>query len=150
MDAFRSTSFRVVLPQRVSSFLSNFIVCKSWNPCRKLSTTSTSENYSPYAQRVLSLTRDPGRQFLTKGGKKKPKFKPRPLCVGNNDLNTQWRSIYNKHRTWLPGVCEISMTETESWASVSQRFCPLCVCFFFFVCFVLFLFFFLCQRTFNE
>ena len=77
MDAFRSTSFRVGLPQRVSSFLSNFIVCKSWNPCRKLSMTSTSENYSPYAQRVLSLTRfdacavDPGRRFLTEGGEKK-------------------------------------------------------------------------------
>ena len=33
-------------------YLISSIVCKSWNPCRKLSTTRTSENYSPYAQRV--------------------------------------------------------------------------------------------------
>ena len=38
------------------------------------------------------------------------------------DLNTQWRSIYNKHRTWLLGVHEISMMETDLWAFVSQRF----------------------------
>ena len=49
---FRSKSFCVGLPQRVSSFLSNFIVCKSGNPCLKLSTTGTPENYSPYAQQV--------------------------------------------------------------------------------------------------
>lgn len=47
--------------------------------CAVLSTTSTSENYSPYAQRVLSLVRldawvvEPERQFVTERGKKKQK-----------------------------------------------------------------------------
>ena len=83
--------FHVGLLQRVSSFLSHLIVCKSWNPCRKLSTMSTSKNYSPYAQRVLTLTRldacvvEPRRRFVTGRGKKEKKkrnlkFKPRPLC----------------------------------------------------------------------
>ena len=50
-------------------FLSNFIVCKSWNLCRKLSTTNSSENYSPYVQRMLTrldaCAVEPGWRFVT-------------------------------------------------------------------------------------
>ena len=97
-DPFRSITFRMGLLQRVFSFLSNFIACKSWNPCPKLSTTRTSDNYSPYAQWVLRLMELDacavgfGRWFVTERGKKKLKKRRE-----SRNLNPGLTALVTKH-----------------------------------------------------
>lgn len=129
-DSFRS--FRVGLPQTVSSFLSDFIVCKSWNPCSKLSTTSTSGSlwylwdFVLMAQRVLSRAPSHGTwsmRFRTRTAicydwtrkKKKNKIKPRPHCLGNNCNKI---CIFEKG-TYLIFNCRLSANHYKSacaWA----------------------------------